>query len=452
MIYAAALGLLIQQLRENAPMPDVLASVGRLCVLARVGSVTIAADAIDTSDDGSVGVACRILRDAMQDHGVIAMDVATTITDAEFLKLAGILRAPASIVSGSIVDTAAALSIWNVRLRTLAATARPTPLGMRAVPVETGAAASDARPPAEPMMPLDAASATAASATAAAASDDAMALALLRGDARAVCTILLGIDDPAAFARAASPTALQMAVEQLLEGTVGYDEGHALLQRAGAPGARAVFDQLVAATDTSERRFLYDLAASLKAIADVAKEHVNDPTWYVVRNATGLLGESRAPWAVTELSKLLRHTDQRVRVAAVVGLGQIGGAVALSRLESVLFDASIEVRNRALAIVFATPDHDPLPDRVLMALEEENALEYRLEVIAALGHVQTPKARAKLESFVRKTGGTLDDHQVRLAAMSAFAANHPEQARELMRAMLEDENPYVRERAAALLG
>jgi HEAT repeat protein len=153
-----------------------------------------------------------------------------------------------------------------------------------------------------------------------------------------------------------------------------------------------------------------------------------------------------------------------------VRLGQIGGVVALARPESVLVDASIEVRHRAPAIVFAMPDHDQPDNGFQMAFkwhidgalldnrwrlygaQEENAPRYRLEVITALRHVQTPTARAKRESFVRMTGSTLDDHQVLLAAMSACAHGHPEPAPDLLRAMLEDENPYVRERAAALLG
>lgn len=454
LVYAAALGLLIKQLRDKAPMTDVLASVARLCALARVGSVTVRADALDSERDDSVGMACRLLQECMQAHGIEALDIATAITETEFLKLAGILSATPSAIAGSIVETAEALSIWNVRLRAHGVALRPTPIGMNAIshsaPVAPAPSmASPDLPSPEPTASLEPAARAAAS-PAGLSPDETLAWAVLRGDGRTVCQLLQGLND-AAFARTAVPDVLQVVVEQIIDATISYDEGHALLERAGANGGRAVFAQLVGATDTSERRFLYDLAATLKGIGGVAREYAQDSRWYVVRNAAGLMGESRDPDMISELGKVLRHEDQRVRIAAVVALGQIGGPLALARIESVLFDPSIEVRNRALALVFASPDSDPLPSRVLMALEEENALEYRLEMVAALAHVHTPRARARLETFARKATGTIDDHQVRLAALAALANGHRTHAMGLLKELLDDNNPYVREKAAALL-
>jgi hypothetical protein len=455
-VYAAALGLLMEQLRSKAPMPEVLSSLERLCALARVGGVTISAHSPNTGRSDSVSAACALVQQAMQAHGLEAMDIATTVTDTEFLKLAGVLLATPSIVPGAIVDAAEALAIWNVRLRPIGRTAQPTPLGLRGtrsqVAPDAGATTTSGQPRAV-AAPLRAAPTLAAAVPGDEQPLDAahdatlseIAAAVARGDGRQVCLGLLRLSTAEQIAQAGTPRALQLAVEGVVDGIVPYEEGLALLERTGLAGARAVFAQLIAATETAERRFLYDVAASLSSIGEVARDYVADPLWYVARNAAGLLGESRAPFAVEELSKLLRHSDQRVRIAAVVGLGQIGGPIAMARLESVLFDASIEVRNRALAIVFAAPESDPLPKRVFMALEEENALEYRLEMVAALGHLQTPRA------FARKTVGTLDDHQVRLAAMSALASGHRAQSRALLESLMTDQNPYVRERADLLL-
>lgn len=454
LVYAAALGLLIKQLRDKAPMTDVLASVARLCALARVGSVTVRADALDSERDDSVGAACRLLQDCMRAHGIEALDIATAITETEFLKLAGILSSTPSVIAGSIVETAEALSIWNVRLRAHGAPARPTPIGIRAI-APTAPAAPAPMPAATNLPSPEQAATTALTARDAdspvgLSPEETLAWALLRGDGRTLCRLLQELDDKT-FAQTATTDVLQIVVEQIIDATISYDDGHALLERAGANGGRAVFAQLVGATDTSERRFLYDLAATLKGIGGVAREYAQDGRWYVVRNAAGLMGESRDPDMISELGKVLRHDDQRVRIAAVVALGQIGGPLALARIESVLFDPSIEVRNRALALVFASPDSDPLPSRVLMALEEENALEYRLEMVAALAHVHTPRARARLETFARKSNGTIDDHQVRLAALAALANGHRTHAMGLLRELLDDNNPYVREKAAALL-
>jgi HEAT repeat protein len=212
-----------------------------------------------------------------------------------------------------------------------------------------------------------------------------------------------------------------------------------------------VFAQLIAATELVDRRFLYDVAASLPATLAVARQHAHDRTWYVARNAAGLLGESRNPAAIPDLARLLRHADTRVRVAAVVALGQIGGAAATARLESVLFDSVPDVRNRALSIVFAAPDSDPLADRMMLAVQEESTLDYQLEIITALSHVHTPRARRKLVDYATSGSRSLDDLQLRLAAIGALAAGHRPAADDALRALASDEHAVVRERAAVAL-
>lgn len=426
-------------------MADILASVTRLCTLARVGSVSITAAALEVSTEDVAGDGARLLHERMLEHGIDAIDIATGVTDTEFLKLAGILAGEPSVVAGGIVETAEALSIFNVRLRAWGAALRPTPPGMRAVDDAAQRSYASDTHNAPTRVP------TPTSSEVIPALDDMVENAVARGEGRAVCHLLASAGDDAQFTRLATPVALQLAVEQLIEGGISYDDGVALLTRAGRAGAAATFSQLVAATDAADRRFLYDLCASLPAIGDVARSHIADLTWYVVRNAAGLLGETRNAAAVPELSRLLRHGDARVRQAAVIALGQIGGPSALSRLESVLFDPSVEVRNRALAIVFASPESDPMPDRVLLAMEEENALETRLEMVSALAHVQTPRARARLERLVREPGTNLDDLQVRLAAMGALAAGHPAAAKPILAMLLDDSHSMVRERAASLL-
>jgi len=96
-----------------------------------------------------------------------------------------------------------------------------------------------------------------------------------------------------------------------------------------------------------ERRMLYDAIASLTATRDVAREYLTHGVWYVVRNALRLLGEFRSPAAISAVGQALRHADYHVQVASVVSLGQIGGPVALARVESMLFDTSIDVHTCA---------------------------------------------------------------------------------------------------------
>lgn len=444
--------MLVSQLRDKAAMTEVLASVQRLCALARAGSVTLRADMADASAPGSVQEAFAILRHTMAAHDLEAIDISTMVTDTELIKLAGILVGPPSLVHGSIIDTADALSIWNVRLHVHGVSPRPTPPGMRVVapdgtaphptaggePVSTPIAA----PAPSPVIPTEVVHDV----------RNDLANAVAQADAVAVVRLLESIDDPQRFAQAATMDVLVLAVEHLVDSPDDYDRAHAVLLRAGAIGARALFRQLMASTEMAERRVLYDASAAHPAIVDVARAYVSHSTWYVVRNAAGLLGESRSAQAIPDLSKLLRHGDQRVRAAAVVALGRIGGPAAMARLESVLTDPSSDVRNRALALVFASPESDPLADRMLMALEEESTLDFQLEMIHALAHIPTPRARNRLVTLSTMGATTADDFQLRLAAMAALAAGHRPAADAALYRLLDDPSSMIVERAAALLG
>ncbi len=456
-VYVAALALFLKQMREGAPTSEVLGSVHRLATLAQVGSVTIDPAALEEAARiDAVAEDALVLRGLMDAHGLHGIDIASTVTEAEFLKLGGLLTAPPSSVPGAIIESATALSIWNVRLRAPGMAPRPTPAGMRAVMApddaqaadgeESQASMNDAAPVAT--VPEPATPATPATVD---ALGPAVANAVRGGDGSTVFQLLAAEKDQALFERLATPDALQLVVERFLEQPNQRDAVHALLLKAGGAGARAVFDQLIAATETADRRVLYDVAASLPATLSVARQYANDPTWFVARNVAGLLGESRNPEAIPDLARLLRHADTRVRVSAVVALGQIGGPGAMARLESLLFDSVPDVRNRALSIVFAAPDADPLADRMMLAVQEESTIEYQLEIIAALSHVHTPRARRKLVELTAERTRSLDDLQIRLAAIGALAHGHRPAADEVLRALARDEHSLIRERAAAAL-
>ncbi|WP_439643385.1 HEAT repeat domain-containing protein [Gemmatimonas sp.] len=70
----------------------------------------------------------------------------------------------------------------------------------------------------------------------------------------------------------------------------------------------------------------------MPATLAVARQYSASPTWFVARNAAGLVGEMKSQSAIPDLSRLLKHSDLRVRIAAVVALGHIGGpTVSCSR-------------------------------------------------------------------------------------------------------------------------
>ncbi len=442
-VYAAALAMLMAQLRERAPMPEVLASVTRLCALARVGRVVLDRRQLMRAIEPEVPEGVVAMGGALELHGLDAIELATTMTDAEFLKLAGLLSGEERDDAVQLMKTADALSIWNVRF--LSAQTGEF------VRVPSAPQAAAARPLSQPMAPAATSAPFAAMPADVEAHFSRIELAVARGDSVSLCRELGELPLPAHFAKAATPMVLQLVVEQLLDTQVPPAEVIALLQRAGPGGARATFLQLIAAIDVGDRRTLYDAMASLTATPEVARDYLTHEVWYVVRNAVCLLGETRSQAAIGAIGQALRHTDFRVRIAAVVSLGQIGGPVALARLESVLFDPSVDVRTRALSIVFAAPDGEPLPDRLVGVLNEEQAIEYQLEIVAALGHLQTPRARQRLQQVCETTANSFEGTELRIAAIEALRRGHPEAAEAMLLKLQDDPSPMVRERIASML-
>ena len=431
------------QLRERAPMPEVLASVARLRTLARVGRVVLDRRQLMRATDPGVPDGVVDMGSALELHGLDAIELATTMTDAEFLKLAGLLIGEQRDDAADLIESANGLSIWNVRFLS----ARTGEF----VRVSSAPMAPAARPLSQPMSTPALAAPIHVLPAELEASVARIEHAASGGDGVSLCRELANLSLPANFARAATPLVLQMVVEQLLEGKVPPDDVLALLQRAGPAGARATFLQLIGAIDVGDRRTLYDAMASLTATPEVAREYLTHDVWYVVRNAVCLLGESRSPAAIGFVGQALRHADYRVRVAAVVSLGQIGGPVAIARVESVLFDPSVDVRTRALSIVFAAPEGDPLPDRLVGVLNEEQAIEYQLEIVAALGHLQTPRARQRLQQVCETPSNSFEGTELRIAAIEALRRGHPEVADAMLQRLQDDPSPMVRERIATML-
>ncbi len=445
-VYAAALAMLMAQLRERTPMPEVLASVARLRTLARVGRVVLDRRQLTRATSPEVPEGVVVLGSALERHGLDAIELATTMTDADFLKLAGLLVGDQRGDAEALIESADALSIWNVRF--LSAHTGDF------VRVPSAPKAAVARPLSQPATaPVSTALFNALPAHLG-AQIGRIELAVARGDGVSLCRELAELAElslPAHFAKAATPMALQLVVEQLLDAHVPPDDVIALLQRAGPAGARALFLQLIGAIDVGDRRTLYDAMVSLTATPEVAREYLTHDVWYVVRNAVCLLGESRSQAAIGACGQALRHADSRVRIAAVVSLGQIGGPVALARLESVLFDTSIDVRTRALSIVFAAPDGEPLPDRLVAVLNEEQAIEYQLEIVAALGHLRTPRARLRLQQVCETPANSFEGTELRIAAIEALRRGHPEVADAMLLKLQDDPSPMVRERIASML-
>ncbi len=109
------------------------------------------------------------------------------------------------------------------------------------------------------------------------------------------------------------------------------------------------------------------------------------------------------------------------------------------------------MRTRALTIVFAAPDSNALTDRLVGALSEDMAIEFQLEMVAALGHLQTPRARQRLQQVCETPSNSYEGTELRLAALDALRRGHPSVVDAMLQKLEEDSSPMVRERVATIL-
>ena len=90
---------------------------------------------------------------------------------------------------------------------------------------------------------------------------------------------------------------------------------------------------MVASEHATERRSYRRAIVHCPSAAGALVHLLLDPRWYVVRNAAELLGEMRLTEADTKLIVAVRHTDARVRRAAVASLGRLATIRAVHALQ-----------------------------------------------------------------------------------------------------------------------
>jgi len=112
-------------------------------------------------------------------------------------------------------------------------------------------------------------------------------------------------------------------------------------------------DRLLIDTDRGNRKILLSLASRFDAEAIPAiRKKLDEPYWYFVRNLCSILGQIGDPSVVPDLVRLLDSQNLRVRKAAILSLGQIGGAESVPFLGKVLLNEPFlqSAREEALRI------------------------------------------------------------------------------------------------------
>jgi HEAT repeat protein len=217
-----------------------------------------------------------------------------------------------------------------------------------------------------------------------------------------------------------------------------------VLSHAGETGADVLIENLIGSEVSGERRAYLDALRQCPAAVNSLLPLLNDERWYVVRNATWLLGELAATEADRRLAELMSHREPRVRRAVVIALGRLRTSRALLALLQSINDSSPDVRLQAVQAIAAAKNSRAIP-WLIEALDHEQDAGVQAALIAALGAAPTEDGIARLMRAA-EAGGILvrKPAALRLRAIEALVEAGTASARQALEALLSDRDREVR--------
>jgi HEAT repeat protein len=281
--------------------------------------------------------------------------------------------------------------------------------------------------------------------------------ALAEGDARVVGAVLVAMDGferqsvhdnlrhtcELAMKRLLSPMSLKLTA-QLLPAARHRSSLLGVLQRMEDEGA---------SQSMHERRAYFDALVDLHAGIPMLVKALDDAQWYVARNAAELLGAMRVQGTESSLVPMLRHADERRRVAAASALARLHTPEALAALHTVANDPSPHVRYYANSALLARMEGSSAR-QLGEALDQNADGEMKLQIIAALGRLGTPDAIQKLIKQLTSTQpgkGAIDmSSEFRCASIEAVANARGAAALSIISQFRKDKDPQVRDTAQRL--
>lgn len=212
--------------------------------------------------------------------------------------------------------------------------------------------------------------------------------------------------------------------------TAGEPGAHAALVSAANDGGIVELGALAALGDENAVRALVDWTQ-----AEGSQRH----------RAIEALGRSRSPLAVAPLANLLGTGRDEHRVAAAAALGKLGQQSAIEPLKGALNDPRPAVRIEAAGALYALGDFTGY-DLLTPLLADPNA-QVRLSGVALLASRPDSAWALEAERVMRSA----EDPYVRLEAAKLLAPFNPDAARPVIRSLLNDPNPAVRDAAGPAL-
>ena len=177
----------------------------------------------------------------------------------------------------------------------------------------------------------------------------------------------------------------------------------------------AMIDRLGAEPDRVRRKRLVDaLIPMARVTPEPVVARLEDPRWYLARNAVSILGHTAKPAIGDSLMRVARHEDARVRIEVIRALIRLGDARSVELVVTAIEDA--ETRAEGIGLVSRIPD-----PRIDERLAERFAATGAAHLIEALIRRGTPRSREVLEAAAnRRFAWFGEKRRVRVAAAEAL--------------------------------
>ena len=260
-----------------------------------------------------------------------------------------------------------------------------------------------------------------------------------------------GIGDVAAALT--EDTIVERMVARLGEARVPPVEREHLIEAVGALAAVAagpVLDAYINAP--AELREAY--RASMRAAGERALETLQDrlasKVPEVAAAAAEFLGLTGSPQAVQLLIGISRHSDERVREAALLGLAEMGGREVSRPAMPALKDESVLVRTAAARAIAAGGDAGSTTV-LIRRLEQEADEGVLAALLKAIGQLGAKEALDVLAKHAEPGGRPRRTPYVRAAAVEGLARLDRPEARALLELYARDKEPTVKRAAEAAL-
>lgn len=205
-----------------------------------------------------------------------------------------------------------------------------------------------------------------------------------------------------------------------------------MLLSAGAAGAGALLDEIIAAPEAAARRNLFNalvlFGPALRPLAEARLEH---PEWFVTRQMAALLGEIGGEEALPALEDAYDNPEPRVKKEILKSMVKIGGGRVTDFMLKVLNENDQSIVAQAIISLGALKDASAVDALKEIAFRREGleAPEAAREAVKALGMIGDPKAVPHLKKILSKKvwfGKKSNEEMRSLAASSLGLIGTPE--------------------------